>query len=107
MMSIYVFFFFVYKCIHSIQTISPSLSRPFLTLSSSPKQQTTNPSPQINDYDNGCEAIKEMFMQKNRDPDKQIYPHVTCATDTGNVAAVFDAVKDIIIRRSLGDAGLV
>jgi len=62
---------------------------------------------EINNYEDGCEAMKEEFLQKNRDPEKQIYPHLTCATDTGNVAAVFDAVKDIIIRKSLGEAGLV
>ena len=61
----------------------------------------------INNYDEGVKRIEEAFMSKNRDPEKQIYPHVTCATDTGNVAHVFDAVKDIIIRRSLGEAGLV
>jgi len=61
----------------------------------------------INNYDNGCQVILEAFQSKNRDPEKQIYNHVTCATDTSNIAHVFDAVKDIIIRRSLGEAGLV
>jgi guanine nucleotide-binding protein G(t) subunit alpha len=37
----------------------------------------------------------------------QIYSHVTCATDTDNVNSVFTAAKDIIIRKSLGEAGLV
>jgi GTPase SAR1 family protein len=61
----------------------------------------------VNDYDKACKLIEETFLQKNRNPDKEIYCHVTCATDTTNVAAVFDAVKDIIIRKSLGEAGLV
>jgi len=58
-------------------------------------------------YDAGVEAIQEVFEARNRNKEKVIYCHVTCATDTTNVAAVFHAVKDIIIRRALGDAGLV
>jgi len=57
------------------------------------------------DYDSGVTAIEEVFLQ--RSGGRKIYCHVTCATDTGNVAAVFLAVKDITIRRALGDAGLV
>jgi len=63
------------------------------------------PGPQS--YESGVEAIEEAFQQKNHNREKVIYSHVTCATDTTNVAAVFHAVKDIIIRRALGDAGLV
>jgi len=58
-------------------------------------------------YKAGCDLIGETFQAKNQNPEKVIYSHVTCATDTSNVAAVFNAVKDIIIRKSLGEAGLV
>jgi len=58
-------------------------------------------------YEAGVEFLQEQFESRNRNPDKQIYTHVTCATDTNNVAAVFNAVKDIIIRKSLNEAGLV
>jgi len=58
-------------------------------------------------YEAGCEFLQEQFESKNRNPDKQVYAHITCATDTDNVSAVFNAVKDIIIRKSLGEAGLV
>jgi hypothetical protein len=55
-----------------------------------------------------CSAfLQEQFESRNRNPDKQVYTHITCATDTGNIAAVFNAVKDIIIRKSLNEAGLV
>lgn len=58
-------------------------------------------------YDEGVEYIRGKFLEKNANPeDKEIYVHVTCATDTGNVEAVFDGVKDIIIKGSLRDAGL-
>ena len=49
-------------------------------------------------YDEGCEFLTDCFESKNRNPEKQVYAHVTCATDTNNVSAVFNAVKDIIIR---------
>jgi len=51
--------------------------------------------------------MKDIFESKNKNMHKQVYTHVTCATDTDNVAAVFNAVKDIIIRQSLGQAGLL
>jgi GTPase SAR1 family protein len=53
------------------------------------------------------EYIENQFQLRNKNPDKQVYSHVTCATDTDNISAVFNAVKDIIIRKSLGEAGLV
>jgi len=57
------------------------------------------------DYEAGVAAIEDVFMQ--RTGGRKIYSHVTCATDKTNVAAVFLAVKDITLRRALGDAGLV
>jgi len=58
-------------------------------------------------YDSATEFMQEQFEAKNRNPEKQVYTHVTCATDTDNISAVFNAVKDIIIRKSLNEAGLV
>jgi len=60
-----------------------------------------------NSFEAAAEFLQEQFESKNRNPDKQVYTHITCATDTGNIAAVFNAVKDIIIRKSLNEAGLV
>jgi len=60
-----------------------------------------------NTYEKGCEVIEQEFQKKNLNTEKVIYTHVTCATDTHNIQVVFSAVKDIIIRRSLGEAGLV
>jgi len=59
-----------------------------------------------NTYEAGSEFLKHQFESKNHNDDKVIYTHITCATDTDNIAAVFNAVKDIIIRQSLNDAGL-
>jgi len=65
------------------------------------------------DYQGGPDPLaakqfmQDQFEMKNRNPEKQIYTHVTCATDTQNIESVFNAVKDIIIRKSLNEAGLV
>jgi len=60
-----------------------------------------------NDYDAGCEYFREKFESRNRCQNKEIYTHVTCATDPGNIAHVFGSVKDILIKQSLRDGGLM
>jgi GTPase SAR1 family protein len=60
-----------------------------------------------NTYDAGAEFLKNQFEAKNHNDEKVVYTHITCATDTDNIAAVFNAVKDIIIRQSLNEAGLM
>lgn len=37
--------------------------------------------------------ILEKFLHLNKTPSKKIYPHFTCATNTGNIKHVFDAVR--------------
>ena len=48
-----------------------------------------------------------LFDEKKKDADKEIYAHVTCATDTNNVQVVFSACKDIILRRNLVSSGFM
>jgi len=50
----------------------------------------------------GSDYFTSKFLAKNKNPDRMIYPHLTCATDTKNVRVVFDACKDIILRENLG-----
>ncbi|XP_058810055.1 G protein alpha i subunit-like [Phymastichus coffea] len=38
---------------------------------------------------------------------KQMYSHLTCATDTDNIKFVFDAVTDVIIQNNLSSCGLL
>jgi GTPase SAR1 family protein len=53
------------------------------------------------DYDKGVKYITEKFVNLNRDTkSKQVYPHVTGATDTSNIKFVFAAVKDIILNQA-------
>ncbi|XP_020558389.1 guanine nucleotide-binding protein G(q) subunit alpha isoform X1 [Oryzias latipes] len=53
----------------------------------------------------GREFILKMFLDLN--PDKVIYSHFTCATDTENIRFVFAAVKDTILQFNLKEYNLV
>jgi len=53
------------------------------------------------------EFILKMFVDLNPDPDKIIYSHFTCATDTKNIRFVFAAVKDTILQTNLKEYNLV
>jgi guanine nucleotide-binding protein G(i) subunit alpha len=57
-------------------------------------------------YDEAAQYIQQKFEALNRKEDKEIYTHFTCATDTGNIQFVFDAVTDVIIKNNLKDCGL-
>ena len=59
------------------------------------------------DYEAGCKYFVGKFMAKNKTPDRTIYHHITCATDTRNVKVVFDACKDIILRENLKQSGFM
>ncbi|ETE58604.1 Guanine nucleotide-binding protein G(t) subunit alpha-3, partial [Ophiophagus hannah] len=60
-----------------------------------------------NTFEDAGNYIKKQFLDLNtRKEDKEIYAHLTCATDTQNVKFVFDAVTDIIIKENLKDCGL-
>eukprot|EP00053_Salpingoeca_punica_P005291 m.53519 g.53519 ORF g.53519 m.53519 type:complete len:356 (-) comp13174_c0_seq1:429-1496(-) len=50
--------------------------------------------------------IAKLFRDVNKNPNKQIYEHFTCATDTTNIRHVFDAVSDIIVEKHVKDVGL-
>lgn len=57
-------------------------------------------------YDDGVKYFLDKFIVKNTNPDRQVYNHVTCATDSKNVEIVFNSCKDIILRGNMADAGL-
>lgn len=60
-----------------------------------------------NTFEDAGTYIKMQFLDLNLRRDiKEIYSHLTCATDTENVKFVFDAVTDIIIKENLKDCGL-
>jgi len=58
------------------------------------------------DFERGADFIQTKFVSLNKSPDqKQIYPHITCATDTQNIRFVFNAVKNIILHQALDASG--
>uniref|UniRef100_A0A8D0CSM7 Guanine nucleotide binding protein (G protein), alpha transducing activity polypeptide 2 n=1 Tax=Sander lucioperca TaxID=283035 RepID=A0A8D0CSM7_SANLU len=60
-----------------------------------------------NTYEDASDYIKKQFLDLNMKKGvKEIYSHLTCATDTRNVEIVFNAVTDIIIKENLKSCGL-
>jgi GTPase SAR1 family protein len=59
-----------------------------------------------NTFDEVSSYITDMFENQNH-KNKDIYSHLTCATDTNSIFAVFNDVKDIIIKQGLEKAGLM
>ena len=57
-------------------------------------------------YDKGIKYFLDLFLGQNRNPDRQIYNHATCATDSKNVEVVFNSCKDIIMRKNMEEMGL-
>jgi len=58
------------------------------------------------DFDTASKFITQKFFAKNTDPNKMIFPHVTCATNTENVRLVFDSVRATILSTTLKDLAL-
>ena len=58
-------------------------------------------------YEDSAAYIQMKFENLNKRRDqKEVYTHLTCATDTNNIQFVFDAVTDVIIKNNLKDCGL-
>jgi GTPase SAR1 family protein len=55
----------------------------------------------------GAEFILRKFLAQSSQPNKLIFSHVTCATDTENVRVVFNAVRSSILNRSLEEAQIL
>jgi GTPase SAR1 family protein len=60
-----------------------------------------------NSFLNVVEYLKKQFRSRFKQTNKQCYMHVTCATDTNNIATVFDAVRAIIFRQHLTHAAMM
>lgn len=58
-------------------------------------------------YEDTSSYIKEVFTSKNMSVEKNVFVHLTCATDQNNVSKVFNDVQHIIIESSLMSAGLM
>lgn len=61
-----------------------------------------------NTFKEGVDFIREQFMDKNENKKgRQIYSHITCATDRDNVERVFNDVQHIVVNNSLQRGGLL
>ena len=60
-----------------------------------------------NTHDDSLNFIKKEFIARNKQQNRQIYIHVTCATDRRNVERVFNDVQHIVIENSLDAGGLL
>ena len=58
-------------------------------------------------YQDSIDFIREKFKAQNHLKFKQIYIHITCATDKNNVKKVFDDVQHGVVMRALSDNGLI
>jgi len=57
----------------------------------------------LDDFESCSKYLQDQFMLRNHNQNKQVYVHITCATNTDNIATVFDATKDIILRNNIRD----
>lgn len=58
-------------------------------------------------YDEGIQYFLTKFVALNKNTEKDIFHHVTCATDTTNIQFVFNACKEIILKQNLEENGFV
>uniref|UniRef100_A0A915KJ36 Uncharacterized protein n=1 Tax=Romanomermis culicivorax TaxID=13658 RepID=A0A915KJ36_ROMCU len=58
-------------------------------------------------YEDGVSYVHKKFTGVNRQPNREIYVHKTCATDTKDMEFVFDACFDIISQLSMQRSGLI
>lgn len=58
------------------------------------------------DFDKALEFIKKRFMDLNNVKERNVYPHVTVATNKENVQNVFNSCKHVIMMNNLKSVGL-
>lgn len=85
------------------------------------KVKKVDPKKWFPDYTGGCdyEAAEAYFTQEfkkrinhsksakdgtsKKKVDRDLYPYTTCATDTGNIRFVFDAMQSLLLSQQLAD----
>jgi GTPase SAR1 family protein len=56
-------------------------------------------------FSEASEYIQNQFISVNDNPEKGVYPHITCATNTDNIKTVFVSVKSIVLQAAISAAG--
>ena len=74
----------------------------------------SGPKARNQDYDGAPDDIEaakryftRTFLNKNLSDSKEVYAHATCATNTENVAIVFNSCKDTILKANLRGSGFM
>ncbi|XP_060067033.1 guanine nucleotide-binding protein G(i) subunit alpha-like [Ylistrum balloti] len=60
-----------------------------------------------NVFEQAASFVRKKYEKLNRNKDKEVYTHFTCATDTNNIQVVFSAAIDIILQIQLKDVSLM
>lgn len=60
-----------------------------------------------NTFEATTEYLKDLFRKRNKNTKREVYVHLTCATDDQNVIKIFQSVSDIIIKNTLEKAGMI
>jgi len=59
----------------------------------------------LQNFADASEYIQNQFLMVNDNPEKGVYPHITCATSTDNIKTVFVSVKSIVLQAAINSAG--
>uniref|UniRef100_A0A915N169 Uncharacterized protein n=1 Tax=Meloidogyne javanica TaxID=6303 RepID=A0A915N169_MELJA len=59
-----------------------------------------------NTYEDQVKYIEEKFASLNSNPNKTVYIHETCATDTNQIQLILDNVIDALLQKILHGYGL-
>mmetsp|Transcript_13445 Transcript_13445/g.34298 ORF Transcript_13445/g.34298 Transcript_13445/m.34298 type:complete len:355 (+) Transcript_13445:90-1154(+) len=57
------------------------------------------------DFNRSIAFIKKEFQGRCKDPNKQIFTHITCATNTDNIKFVFESVREFLAKASIEALG--
>ena len=60
----------------------------------------------FNSVEDTSAFIRLEFEKLNQNPEKDVYTHFTCATDTDNVRSVFNVVTDMLVKEMLTFCGM-
>lgn len=59
------------------------------------------------DFAEGLKYILGLFIARNKNEDRELFYHVTTATSSSNIRAVFVACKQVILRDSMAASGFL
>lgn len=60
-----------------------------------------------NSYEEGVDYFLNKFLLSNKDKTKDIYYHITCATNTDNIKFVVDSCAEILLKDDLDQLGII